>query len=667
MRQYIARTRNQLEGIGLICILAVGFLLISLARLMSDLGSTAFDVQIVKTALTDPLWQTHMGLNIALFMLALLAVHLAFGLACWLMAVLTERVFPDVRCTRRQWVLVWFLLGVCWVLVANATYFLRSSLGEPYQAAVTARVLGTTLHTLLATCVLVAIAAVFIAALRRRTTWLKYAGPLTAIAALAAIAGIVAQGHAHSVPVTKQPNVIFLGIDSLRPDAVDPYTAPNIDKFLGSAVRMTDTITPLARTFPSWVSVLTGKHPHTTGAIMNLLPREMIHTGATLPEMLREHGYRTSYAIDETRFSNLDETYGFDQRISPAIGGSDFVLTRFADTPLSNLIMNTWIGALLFPHIHANRAAHVTYDPDSFVHRINRELDFTQPMFLAAHLTLPHWPYTWATSSMPSFSEENAGDIYRETVRRVDRQFGDLLKALERRGILDNAVVVVLSDHGEALGQPDDFMPDSFPDKDEKRIRFQKWGHGTSVFSPHQYRVVLGIRAYGNAANLIPHAGVVHDPVSLVDLAPTILDLLGLPSRMDFDGQSLVPLIRLTGDTTGFAERIRFTESEYNPQGFSLDQFTASALAAAAKVYRLDSHTDRITVRVDKIDSIMSSRQYAALMGNGAIGAAIPGNDSDGSYEFIYVPSDRSDRNDAGDSAQLREALHKRFGIEISP
>ena len=76
---------------------------------------------------------------------------------------------------------------------------------------------------------------------------------------------------------------------------------------------MTDAITPLARTFPSWVSMLTGRHPHTTGAYMNLLPRELIHAGHTLPQLLREHGYRTYYAIDETRFSNIDASYGFDR------------------------------------------------------------------------------------------------------------------------------------------------------------------------------------------------------------------------------------------------------------------------------------------------------------------------------------------------------------------
>ncbi len=49
------------------------------------------------------------------------------------------------------------------------------------------------------------------------------------------------------------------------------------------------------------------------------------------------------------RFSSIDASYGFDRTATPAIGGSDFVLAWFADTPLSNVIVNTWLGALLFP------------------------------------------------------------------------------------------------------------------------------------------------------------------------------------------------------------------------------------------------------------------------------------------------------------------------------
>ncbi len=142
---------------------------------------------------------------------------------------------------------------------------------------------------------------------------------------------------ARAVPETPagRPNIIFLGIDSLRYDEVlrtGDSNTPNVDAFLSHALRFDNAMTLLARTYPSWVALLTGKHPHTTGAFLNLLPEDQVNLGRTLPQHLRTHGYRTAYAIDEVRFSNIDESYGFDQAITPPIGSSDFIVGTMSDT-----------------------------------------------------------------------------------------------------------------------------------------------------------------------------------------------------------------------------------------------------------------------------------------------------------------------------------------------
>lgn len=636
-------------------------MLASFGRLAGDMRSSAFSMGIVRTALTEPLWQTRLGLNIALFVIALLALHLAFGMACWLLAALSARACPDVRCSRRQWVLLWFLGGVVWLFLANATYFPHSSLGEPYQAAARARLLGTSPLVLITIAALATIAALLLLALRRRAlraSWLA-AGTV----AMAATTGFVWMPAAHRAQAGQAPSVIILGVDSLRPDALTADTAPNILAFMQGGVQFTNAVTPLARTFPSWASILTGRHPHTTGAYMNLLPPDLIQTGTTLPQLLHGRGYRTYYAIDETRFSNIDASYGFDRTANPTIGGTDFVLAWFADTPLSNLVMNTRLGAALFPHLHGNRAAHVTYDPDTFVRQLERRFDFDGPTFLAAHLTLPHWPFNWATSPQPEPNDDNAGEMYREAVHRADQQVGDILSMLERRGVLQNALVVVVSDHGEALGQPDDLMPQAPPELRDTANNFQKWGHGSSVFSPHQYRVVFGIRAYGDAGKLVPHTGTVGAPVSLLDLAPTVLDLLHLESTEPVDGLKLTSLLQTGQDTQGmFARRLRFTESEYNPQGFDMSRFTPSALATAARIYRLDSATDRVTVRRDLIDWIISTRQYAVLSDD-SFAAAVPSVAGGDPYQFVFAPG--SGQSHPEERIRLRQALEEKFGIRF--
>ena len=126
------------------------------------------------------------------------------------------------------------------------------------------------------------------------------------------------------------------------------------------------------------------------------MPRALVQEGDTLADALRNHGYRSVYATDEVRFANFDESYGFDELITPPVGASDFVIGAVGDLPLVNLVAGSRIGAWLFPQIHANRAAAVTYEPRHFVDRLDREFHIKGPSFLAIHLTLAHWPYSWA-------------------------------------------------------------------------------------------------------------------------------------------------------------------------------------------------------------------------------------------------------------------------------
>lgn len=651
-------------------LLGLALLLLSYVRLAGYLNTAEFRVpKVVAQTLTEPLWQTRLGRNIFLFALAQLALHLFLGAACWLLAVASGKAWPKAPPSRRQWTLIWFLGIAVWLLVANATRFPRSSLGSPYQGLGNMDVLGVTPYAFMSICLAAAILATLAVALFRAMNLRQLAMLGISAAVLVGATGFLLREGSRVPAANGKPHVILLGIDSLRPDMTTRENTPHMRAFLDESVQFNDAITPLARTFPSWVSILTGRHPHTTGAFMNLLPPEMIHTGRTLPDLLRQQGYRTVYAIDEVRFSNVDTSYGFDEAVTPVIGGSDFVLSWFADTPLSNMLMNTRLGALLFPFQHANRAAFVSYEPDAFVHQVDRALDARQPLFLALHLTLPHWPFDWADSQSPPGNDES--DLrwkYINSIQRADQQFGDLLAALERKGVLSNAIVVALSDHGEAFGAEDGFLSAGLPGEDRAVLTPQQNGHGTSVFSPPQFRTVLGFRAYGQAAGLLPGAGRIAAPVSLTDIAPTVMELLDIDAPEAFDGESLLPLVHSApGAAAHFANRIRFTESEYNPRGFDFRKMTPSAVAHAAMVYQVDARTDRLKVREHMIDVILSTRQYAALLGD-SLAAAVPDEATNGLYRFVHLPVDSTDAGppDPRNEARLREALEQRFGVRFS-
>jgi hypothetical protein len=139
-------------------------------------------------------------------------------------------------------------------------------------------------------------------------------------------------------------------------------------------------------------------------------------------------------------------------------------------------------------------------------------------------------------------------------------------------------------------------------------------------------------------------------------------------SEETFDGASLLPLMRgEPGASESFADRIRFTESEYNPRGFDFQKMTSSAVAHAAMVYRVDPETDRLKVREHMIDVILSTRQYAALLGD-SLAAAVPDDSTDGLYRFVHLPLHPTvpASADPRERTRLKQALEHRFRVRFS-
>jgi arylsulfatase A-like enzyme len=581
-----------------------------------------------------------------LFVLVLLALHLLFGVACWLLALLSGWAWPRARASRAQWVWIWTLALVFALLLHNAAEFPGSSLGQPYAPIAGGRWRGLSLDDLV--CGAVALAAMVTlatAAWRTRAApprrWLLGASAAcVAIAVLVVACGTRSRGTAGIDVAHARPNVILIGIDSLRNDLLPAAglsaLAPNIGRYLQHSTRFTNATTPLARTFPSWVSILTGEHPRTTGGALNLLPRDLVHTGDALGFILRQAGYRTAYGIDEARFSNIDSSYGFDQTITPPIGASEFMIGWFGDTPLSNAIVNTRAGQWLLPHLHANRGAATTFDPDVYVQRVARELQVDErPLFLALHLTLAHWPYTWKDSTdLERDDDPSSYAQYRRAVRRVDAQFATLMAALQQRNLLANAIVIVLSDHGES------FKPgsDSVGPEDSSALQMLDAVPGWArhpVLAPDQFRVVLHATARDGSHGPAAHhrcAGV------LEDINPTVLDLLGIGRNPRADGQSLASLLR--GDDAGaatLADRIRFTESEFTPKGIvdATQGLSASVAALASRYYIVDPVTDRLQVRREHVSVLLEERQLAAMTDHELL-AAIP-DPVQGGFRYILV------------------------------
>ncbi|MGQ0429524.1 MAG: sulfatase-like hydrolase/transferase [Gammaproteobacteria bacterium] len=633
--------------------------------------------------LTDSItWGDHFNATLrgqlAWFALAVLALHVVLGLLGSALARLTRAAFPNMPAKHYTPVTIgWIVMIFAFALLANSSWYPASRFAGG-SLRLPADWFGLAPLTVLTAAVLLAILLLVALAIRRAAApaqSLKRSSFALAVLAAAVTVGSIADDSAGAAAPARatKTHIVIIGIDSMRNDLSEPAAGavltPNVDTFLAGSIRFEDATTPLARSYPAWLAILTGRHPVRTNARFNLMPRALVQEGNTLAEALVAAGYRSVFAADEVRFANFDRSYGFDQLITPPIGASDFVVPTIGEMPLVNVVGGSRIGARLFPNIHANRAAAVTYDPAAFIRRLDRELAVQGPSFLAIHLTLAHWPYSWAGLPKPTTPQEFR-PAYRKALQQVDRQFQDLLALLERKGVLANAIVVVLSDHGEALGYQSDSMLRRTGSSGE--IWDSLWGHGTSVLSPHQYGVLFAMRAFGNA-RLPGEPGSRRWPVTLEDVRPTLEELaIGTASR-DVDGSSLAPFLAGLAPVSILEARVRFTETCFNTVKLMEGKFTESGLVSEAGIYyEVVPDTGWVQLRPDRLPEIMAKKQRAALSSD-ALLAAVP-NWTDDSVAYLF--SSRRDplpRRLAGppnpvtdpEAARLWAALHERFAGEL--
>lgn len=426
----------------------------------------------------------------------------------------------------------------------------------------------------------------------------------------------------------EKPNIILIGVDALRPDYLSALGShlktPHFDDFLNHATTFSESITPIARTYPAWFSILTGEYPKKNGVRFDLSGEKTFDLSQTLPAILKKAGYVTIYATDDVRFSNIDKTLGFEHFIIPPIGFNDFLLGTMNDFPLSNLLINTRIGRYLFPYSYSNRAAYITYEPDTFIHFLNSSLKKNiKPVFLAVHFCLPHLPYAWA--SYPN--NRQFAKNYGEAVKRADQQVGDFLKVLKAHHLLDHSIVVLLSDHGEALELPGDRVTDAnfyipgknnvkrviphfYPPSVKTELVNQSAGHGTDVLGMSQYHNTLAFRFYGLPGQVNT---IVPGIVSLIDIKPTILNLLQIDAAKT-SGQSLVDFI--SGKKIAMSRGDFFIESDFSPQAVrSVYPETRKLLFEGIDFFEINPKTTRLTVKKSMADRIIASKQYADING----------------------------------------------------
>lgn len=657
-------------------------------------GTVAYAFMHLQQLLTERVsqWMQTQSLNstavsaaFVAYGVALIGIHLVLGVCIWVLAVASRQAVQDLDWSLHRWILGWGAALILWALLANAVLFPQSI----FTAWLALDVLGidliqtifwswSSLVFVLALRVLLPLVMPTPAARKMGLRMVVYA--VLTVGAIQVIQWTRQYSVANaSLPLSSRPNVVIIGIDSLRADMVAAEDrvglTPAIDKFLAGAVCFDDAVTPMARTFPAWASILRGQSPVTTGVRANLVPRKLMRPGHSVADYFDNAGYRTVYATDEVRFSYIDATFGFQQVVSPRFGITDFALGSFNDLPLSNLLANTRIARWLFPNTYANRAAFVTYRTETFIEWLEQAVEFDGPTLFATHLTLPHWPYYWSEPRNAVFANTfDTRYAYESAVIAADRQFDMLMKMLERKGALRNAIVVLLSDHGEGLGLPRDNEVYSQEAKQAVGpLEVRMLGHGNSVLSPYQYKVVLAMRRFGSAA--FQAKSPITAPASLEDVTPTVMDLASVDaSGARFEGISWAHTL-ITGELTDFdvAARVRFTETGLVvgfTRGGQIDE--GSLADRSIKKYEIEPETSRLVLREDALRRIIEIKERAAFTQQHLL-AAVPAFDG---KKMRYVLVDRQsgavtnvaaapDESDAA-AYRLWNALHKHYPGEIA-
>lgn len=356
--------------------------------------------------------------------------------------------------------------------------------------------------------------------------------------AIVALGGLVIRGE----PMRRDPDVILISLDTVRADRMSLYgakrpTTPVLDRLAGSSAVFDTAIAAAPWTLPSHATLLSGQYPDHHGVVRDraLLAEET----PLLAEDLRRRGYRT---LAVTGGGNVSPAFGFGRGFDrygsadPAgpppewvRDGRDLpdsfaaharnteraraeVLQMLAapdPTPLF-LFLHTYVAHEYRAGASALRAVGVADD-----HRLKlaRGMSFLEAAKFVGEA---------ATDNVRVSREEDVRALYDATLWHADRLVGEVIEALRQSGRLNHAIVVITSDHGEELF-------------DRGRL-----GHGKTLYD-ELVRVPLLIHAPGIAPRRIA------DVVSGADIAPTILDLLGIAVAQDagrFDGRSLVPLLK---------------------------------------------------------------------------------------------------------------------------
>lgn len=380
-------------------------------------------------------------------------------------------------------------------------------------------------------------------------------------------------------------DVVLVSLDTLRADHLGGYgyhrpTSPHLDALAREGILFRAAIAQAPWTRPSHLSLFTSLYP--VDAAQPKSP--------TLAELLWRHGYRTTAL---TGAGQIDYRFDVFQR-----GFESYRASRWNENP-------GWVTDLLAGGRSRNELLFLhTYQ----VHDPYQEPEFTAGLprgRVGASFGKQDW--NQLRHRLDPAEQRYVTALYDGGVALADRQVGEVVEQLRRAGLLDRVILVVTSDHGEQLWD------------------HGSWRHGQNMYE-HQLHVPLIVRLPPPLARqLAAKAGrrdlaglVVERQVQLIDLYPTLADLLGVPLPAGLRGRSLRPLLEAQPakelEREAFAENTNIGTWERKAIRTERFKFIVSIPRGAARKKRLQRYHELYDLRRDPGEKVNLAQQHPQIV-----------------------------------------------------
>ncbi|MCF7957195.1 MAG: sulfatase [Phycisphaerae bacterium] len=306
-----------------------------------------------------------------------------------------------------------------------------------------------------------------------------------------------------------RPNIVLIIGDDISQHDFGCYgtpsiRTPNVDKLAANGLRFTNAYLTVSQCSPTRCSIITGRYPHNTGAPELHMP--LPEGQVMFPEQLKRAGYHTA-AAGKWHMGNYARR-AFDKVVGGGAGGEERWIDCLQKRPKDKPFF-MWF---------ASYDAHRPWD-DKIEAKRHTPKDVIIPPYM-----------------VDITSERTDMARYYDEVQRLDRYTGYVVEELKKQGVLDNTIIIFMADNGRPFWRAKTRLYDS------------------GIKTPFVVHWPAGLREKGQICNSL---------VSVIDIAPTILEWAGLKSPKTFQGTSFTPLL---ADTKASIRKYVFAEHNWHSQ-----------------------------------------------------------------------------------------------------